>query len=134
MNLWDFLHKKHLYRLKPYVPCQNLTNRKNVDPHTKRIHPQLHTHKIFKSKFCKSGSVLIHVAYNIRSLVAAQPLFIGLTYLGASKSLSPHTNLVEYFKSPCSYVIKFWLGKHVVLGELEPKTYPPRTKGLEILN
>jgi hypothetical protein len=27
---------------------------------------------------------------------------------------------------------KFWLGnKHMVFGELEPKTYPPRTKGLK---
>jgi hypothetical protein len=102
INLWDFLHKKHLYRSKPYVPGQNLSNRKNID------HPQKpdHTQEIFKLKFCKSGSVLIHVAYNIRSLVAAQPLFLGLTYVGASKSLSPRTNLLPYFKSPCSYVAR----------------------------
>ncbi len=31
-------------------------------------------------------------------------------------------------------MIKFWLGKkHMVFGELDPKTYPPRTKDLEIL-
>jgi hypothetical protein len=140
MNLWDFLHKKHLYTSKPYVPGQNLTKFEQYEepwpPHKTEITHENrdHTQEIFKYEFCKSGSVLIHVAYNIRSLVAAQPLFLGLTYFGASKSISCHTNLVEYFKSPCYYVIKFGLGKHMIFGELEPKTYPPRTKGLEILN
>ncbi len=115
---------------------QNLTNRRNIDPHTKLKSPTKTgiIRKVFKLKFCKNASVLIHVAYNIRSPVAAQPLFLGLTYLGASKSLSPHTNVVEYFKSPCSYVIKFWLGKHMVFGELgSPNQGGPGKKGLGCL-
>jgi hypothetical protein len=28
-------------------------------------------------------------------------------------------------------VIKYWLGKHKVFGELDPKTYPLRTKDLK---
>jgi hypothetical protein len=39
MNWWGFFGKKHLYRSKPYVPGQNFTNRKDIDPHTKLRSP-----------------------------------------------------------------------------------------------
>jgi len=100
--------------------------------------------KIFKLKLCKSGNVLlIHVAYNIRSLVAAQPVFLGLTQLGLPSPFllmatwlsisSPFVRLLSNFGPKfLGKRAKFWLGnKHMVFGELEPKTYPPRTKGLK---
>jgi len=88
MNFWEFRRKKHLYRVETLRPRSNLTKfhqykeyRHTQTHKTEITHENRdHTLEIFKLKLCKSGNVLlIHVAYNIRSLVAAQPLFLGLT-------------------------------------------------------
>jgi len=81
---WIFSIKNTCAKLKTYVPgqiWQNFTNRKNFDTHKTEISHENrdHTLEIFKLKLCKSGNVLfIHVADNIRSPVAAQPVFLGL--------------------------------------------------------
>ncbi len=78
MNLWDFRHKKHLYRVETLCPrtkCHQYTQKTEITHENTD-----HTLEVFKLKLSKSGNVLlIHVEYNIRSPVAAQPMFLELT-------------------------------------------------------